>query len=53
MFVLSPILLASLGIKIAFEPAWLSSKSKAYNIVVQLLLVIVVLYWIVRNIVGF
>ena len=53
MFLLAPLLIAALAIKIAFDPVWLGSRSKAYNITVWILLGIVIIFGITRNIFGF
>ena len=52
MFVLSPFLAAALIVKIFFDPVWLGSKSKAYNITVWILLGITFAFGVVRNIAG-
>ena len=53
MFCLSPLLLAVLVLKIAFDPKWLGSRCKGYNIATWVVLGITMAFWITRNIFGF
>lgn len=53
MFCLAPLLAITLALKIFAAPKWLDSKSKPYKIGAWALLVIVAVYWVVRNIAGF
>ena len=53
MFVLTPLLLCALVIKIAADPKWLGGRSRGYNITVWVLLCVTVVFWVTRNVFGF
>lgn len=53
MFCLAPLLAVVLALKIFVAPKWLDSRSGPYKIAAWVLLGIVVVYWVVRNAVGF
>lgn len=53
MFCLAPLLCITLAVKLIFDPKWLDTKSKPYNIAAWTLLGIVIVYWAARNAAGF
>lgn len=53
MFFFAPVLMIMLALRITVDPKWLDGKSKPYKIAVWVLLGVVMVYWVMRNVMGF